>query len=290
MENLLEGAYDLHIHCGPDVVARSVTGLEMARRAQACGMRGFAIKAHYDATCQQAAMVRTLVPGCNAVGTLTLNSTVGGINPMAVENAARLGAGIVWCPTFDSSSQQTYYLEHYPQYIAMQKKLLEQNIPVPSYRIIDEAGKLLPEMSDVLELVQAYDLTLGTGHITHEETFALAREAARRNYKKLLITHADWSFTHYSLEEQEALVRLGATIEHSYTSLAEGAVEWEAVFHEIRKIGVQHVVITTDLGQAKNEYPDIGLQKYAERLREAGFSRDDLRRMLTENPGFLVEK
>lgn len=47
MGNLLEG---VHIHCGPDVVSRSVSGLDMARRAAARGMRGFAIKAHYDCT------------------------------------------------------------------------------------------------------------------------------------------------------------------------------------------------------------------------------------------------
>ena len=83
MDNLLEGAYDLHIHCGPDVIPRAVTGLEMAKRAAKCGMRGFAIKAHYDNTCQQAALVNELVPSCRAIGTLTMNSVTGGVNPMA---------------------------------------------------------------------------------------------------------------------------------------------------------------------------------------------------------------
>lgn len=109
MKDLLKGAYDLHIHCGPDVVPRSVTGLEMARRAAACGMAGFALKAHYGCTCQEAALINELVPECHAVGTLTMNSSTGGISPMAVETAARLGARIIWCPTFDSASQQKYY-------------------------------------------------------------------------------------------------------------------------------------------------------------------------------------
>ena len=90
MKDLLKGAYDLHIHCGPDVVPRSVTGLEMARRAAACGMAGFALKAHYGCTCQEAALINELVPECHAVGTLTMNSSTGGISPMAVETAARL--------------------------------------------------------------------------------------------------------------------------------------------------------------------------------------------------------
>ena len=160
MKDLLKGAYDLHIHCGPDVVPRSVTGLEMARRAAACGMAGFALKAHYGCTCQEAALINELVPECHAVGTLTMNSSTGGISPMAVETAARLGARIIWCPTFDSASQQKYYLENLPQYIGMQSKLLNQNIPVPSYRLIGEDGHLTREMSDVLALVQEHDLVL----------------------------------------------------------------------------------------------------------------------------------
>jgi len=289
LKDLLKGAYDLHIHCGPDVVPRSVTGLEMARRAAACGMAGFALKAHYGCTCQEAALINELVPECHAVGTLTMNSSTGGISPMAVETAARLGARIIWCPTFDSASQQKYYLENLPQYIGMQSKLLNQNIPVPSYRLIGEDGHLTREMSDVLALVQEHDLVLGTGHITHEETFALARECFRRGYRKLLITHADWSFTHYSVEEQKELVRLGATIEHTYTSPAVlGPLTWEEVFHEIRAIGPKHIVLSTDLGQAKNMFPDAGLLDYAQRILDAGFTADELHQMMVVSPETLL--
>lgn len=288
--NLLEGTYDLHIHCGPDIVPRSVTGLDMAKRAAARGMKGFAIKAHYGCTCQEAALLRELVPACNTIGTLTMNSSTGGINPMAVETAARLGARIIWCPTFDSASQQKYYLENLPQYIGMQSKLLQQGVTVPAYCLTDENGQLTCEMSEVLDLVREYDLVLGTGHITHEETFALAREAHRRKFQKLLITHADWSFTHYSIAEQRELVELGATIEHTYTSPAVlGPVTWEEVFREIRDIGPEHVILSTDLGQAANEFPDDGLLHYAEQILGAGFTKNDLYQMLAEGPARLVE-
>lgn len=181
MEELLRNAYDLHIHCGPDIIPRSVTALEMANRAVKRGMRGFAIKSHYAPTCLQAATVRACYPDCNAVGTVTLNASVGGLNPLAVEAAARMGARIVWCPTFDSASQQSYYLEHLPQYIGMQKKLMDTGEAVPSYCLIDEYGELCHEMKVILDLVKSYDITLGTGHITHEETLVLAREALRKS-------------------------------------------------------------------------------------------------------------
>ena len=290
MENLLTGAYDLHIHCGPDIIPRSVTGLEMARRAKECGMRGFAIKAHYDFTCQQAATVREIVPEINVIGTLTMNSSVGGINPMAVETAARTGAKIIWCPTFDSDSQQKYYLKKLPEYIDMQSGLLKKGMNVPAYCIVDEDGNLTKDMSDVLELVIEHNIALATGHITHEETFALAKEAYRRGFKKLIITHSDWSFTHYSIEEKRKLVDFGAIIEHTYTSPALlNSISWIDSFGEMKSIGADHIIISTDLGQKKNVYPDEGLQLYAEKILEAGFSNDELHKMMVDNPSRLVE-
>lgn len=289
MVDLLRHAYDLHIHCGPDIIPRSVTALEMAERAVKRGMKGFAIKSHYAPTCLQAATVRSCYPECNALGTITLNASVGGLNPLAVETAARMGAKIVWCPTFDSASQQDYYLKHLPQYIDMQKKMLDDGWNVPSYCLIDESGKLSREMQEVLDVVQSHDMVLATGHITHEETFALARKASERGFRKLLITHADWEFTHYTVDEQKKLVELGAWIEHSYTSPAEGCVAWEKVAGEIRSIGVGRCIITTDLGKANGIYPDDGLLDYAKRLLEMGFTEGELSALLCENPGCLVE-
>lgn len=289
MGNLLKDAYDLHIHCGPDVIPRSVTALEMAERAVKRGMRGFAIKSHYAPTCLQAATVRACYKDCNAVGTITLNTSVGGLNPLAVETAARMGARIVWCPTFDSASQQNYYLKHLPQYIDMQKKMIDAGGQVSSYCLLDDNGVLCPEIESILEVVQAYGLVLGTGHITHQETFALAHETYRRGFNKLLITHADWEFTHYSVREQQELAGLGAWIEHSYTSPAEGSVAWEKVSEEIRMVGVDRCIITTDLGKVNGIYPDDGLEDYAKRLIGMGFTKAELSAMLCENPAFLVE-
>lgn len=47
MCELLNGAYDLHVHVAPDVVARKCTGLQLAKRLLKAGMKGCAIKNHY---------------------------------------------------------------------------------------------------------------------------------------------------------------------------------------------------------------------------------------------------
>jgi hypothetical protein len=103
--NLLKGAYDLHVHSAPDVLPRMMDDIEMAQRIIASGMAGYAIKSHYFCTSERAELIRKMFPKCNAIGTITLNSSVGGINPSAVEMAGRSGAKIVWFPTCDSQHE-----------------------------------------------------------------------------------------------------------------------------------------------------------------------------------------
>ena len=84
-------------------------------------------------------------------------------------------------------------------------------------------------------------------------------------------------------------MRLGATIEHTYTSPAVlGPLTWEEVFHEIRAIGPKHIVLSTDLGQAKNMFPDAGLLDYAQRILDAGFTADELHQMMVVSPETLL--
>src|SRR5678810_1313318 len=95
----LEGAYDLQIHVGPDVIARRIDDIDCAKEFLAHGMKGFVLKSHYMQTGERAQVVTKAVPGIKAFGAITLNHSVGGLNPVAVELAGRSGCKIVWMPT-----------------------------------------------------------------------------------------------------------------------------------------------------------------------------------------------
>ena len=288
-EALLKGAYDLHVHCAPDVVERKLADEDMAERAISRGMKGFAIKSHYVPTADRAASLRKRYPGLNAVGTLTLNTSVGGINPMAVETAARLGAKIIWFPTMDSSYEQGYMIENMPHFVDMQVRLRKRGIPVAPVGVLDENGKLIEEARQVLDLAAHHNLAVGTGHLSHPETFALAEAAREAGARRLVITHADWEATYYSAEDQLRLVKLGATIEHCFTAPDEGHIAYAEVFDQVRRVGVANVLLSSDLGKKSNVYPDEGLVKFTEMFLQNGFTEQELHVMLAENPARLVE-
>src|SRR5512143_3721715 len=104
----LEGAIDMHAHAAPDGTPRKIDVLDLARTAKAAGMRAIVIKNHYEPTASLAYVVRKAVPGIEVFGGISLDLTVGGVNPAAVEWMTKVEGGygkVVWLPTFDSESQ-----------------------------------------------------------------------------------------------------------------------------------------------------------------------------------------
>ena len=99
---------DVHVHIAPDVVERRIDDVGLARRFEELGLAGFVLKSHYTSTAERAAVVRGVVPGIAVLGAIVLNRAVGGINPLAVELAAREGARTVWMPTVDSPNEREH--------------------------------------------------------------------------------------------------------------------------------------------------------------------------------------
>nr|WP_321305764.1 DUF6282 family protein [uncultured Sphaerochaeta sp.] len=294
MKSFIKGAYDLHIHSAPDVLARRMDDIDMAQRVIASGMAGYAIKSHYFCTSERAQLVNKMYPGCEAIGTLTLNSSVGGINPSAIEMACRSGIKLVWMPTCDSENERTYVFSDrckvLPYWAKIVMQLRDEGISNPNISLIDENGVLRDTVLEVLDIIAKYDIILATSHISHKETFALVPEAARRGIKRIVITHVTFPNTYYTIEEQKKLVEYGAYMEHCYTTYATGKSTFEDELEQIRAIGADHVILTTDLGQKTALYPDEGLQKYCEDLSANGFSDEEIHKMVCTNPRWLLKK
>jgi hypothetical protein len=289
---LLKDAYDLHVHSAPDVLPRKMDDIEMAQRIVASGMKGYAIKSHYFCTSERAQLIRKLFPRCNAVGSITLNSAVGGINPMAVEMAGRSGAKIVWFPTVDSEHEQEHLAhspsEKLPYWAKIQQKMKAEGVVSPTICVLKN-GKLKGEAFSVLDIIARFNMILATSHVSKAEAFALVKAAKERKVERIIITHVDFPSTFYSIEEQKELLTFGAFVEHCFTTPATGKVAWDIVIGQIRAIGAKRIILTTDLGQATGVFPDEGLALFAEKLLENGFSETDVRTMIVTNPASLIE-
>ena len=295
MKHFLQGAYDLHVHSAPDVLPRLMDDIEMAKRITDTKMAGYAIKSHYFCTAERATLINTLFPACEAIGTITLNSSVGGINPTAVEMAGRAGTKLVWFPTCDNPTERAHVFngdpnKKLPYWAQILITMKEEGIDAPTVEIFNEKGRLSDSTMQVLEIIAKHEMILATSHLSHEETFALVKEAHARGVKNIIITHVDFPTTFYTIEEQKELAKYGAYMEHCYTTWATGKIDFATTVAQIKSLGPERVIIATDLGQKTSIYPDEGMQSFAEKLYENGIDEKAIRTMFVTNQRTLLGK
>ena len=290
----LEGAYDLQVHVGPDVIARRIDDIDCAKEFLSHGMKGFVLKSHYIQTGERAQVVTKAVPGSRVYGALTLNHSVGGFNPVAVELAGRTGCKIVWMPTVDAQNETAGRIDggsaKLPFWAKIQRELAAEGISPPPLSAIDESGRLVEPARRCLERIAKHNMILATGHLGRLEIFALVRAAQEMGHKKVVVTHAEFPSQSLTGDEQKELADLGAIIEHCFTTTHTGKAPWDTVFANIRKAGVCRAVIATDLGQTINPPVAEGFAMFAQRLLDAGFTADEVRTMAVTNPTRLVEE
>jgi Family of unknown function (DUF6282) len=290
----LEGAYDLQVHVGPDVIARRIDDIDCAREFLAHGMKGFVLKSHYIQTGERAQVVTKAVPGSKVFGAITLNHSVGGLNPVAVEIAGRTGCKIVWMPTVDAENETAGRLDggtqKLPFWAKIQRELAAEGIAPPPLSVIDRSGSLVDPARRCLERIAKHNMILATGHLGRREIFALVRTAKDMGLKKVLVTHAEFPSQNLTADEQKALAELGAIIEHCFTTTYTAKATWESAFANIRATGVSRTLISTDLGQTINPPVAEGFAMFAQRLLDAGFSPGEVRTMAVTIPTRLVEE
>jgi len=289
----LEGAYDLQVHVSPDVIARRIDDIDCAREFLAHGMKGFVLKSHYIQTGERAQVVSKAVAGSRVFGALTLNHSVGGLNPVAVELAGRTGCKIVWMPTVDAQNETAGRLDggsaKLPFWAKIQRELAAEGISPPPLSVVDESGRLVEAARRCLERIRKHDMILATGHLGRAEIFALVRAAKEMGLAKVVVTHAEFPSQNLTGDEQRELSDLGAIIEHCFTTTYTGKATWGAAFANIRKAGVSRAVISTDLGQAINPPVSDGFGMFAQRLLDAGFTVDEIHTMAVTNPTRLLD-
>ncbi len=271
----LKGAIDLHIYTEPDSIARSIDALEAAKLARERGLRAIALKHHYDQTAGLAYLARKAYPGIEVFGGVAMNLTVGGLNPRAVEYMTQVTGGFgkfVFMPTNDSEAQVKYSKQTRP------------------FVKVSENGELNAEAKAIIALVAKYDLILGSGNVSAEETLMVFREGQRQGIKRMIATHGTAAPTFLTIDQAKEAARLGAFIEIVGGNLAgkDAQTKIDRFAEQIRGIGVPSIVMASDLGQKANALPPEGFAVFIDAMRKKGFTDQELDVMTRKNPATLL--
>lgn len=70
--------------------------------------------------------------------------------------------------------------------------------------VVDDNGRVLPEVVRVMEICAEANIIFATGHSSPEESIVLARKAREVGVKKCVVTHANsgiWKMTHDQIKQ-----------------------------------------------------------------------------------------
>lgn len=291
-DRLLVGAIDLHCHSGPSVMPRYFDHYDAMQEAASVGIRALLIKDHYYSATPVTEVLNkhfkhlkvTMLSG------VPLNNTVGGLNVYAVEHGIKLGARLVWMPTFsaknhlDQHKKDAHFKDKFPQ---TSKVMLE---PTPLV-VTDGNGKLLPELLPILDLIAEGDVVLSSGHLHISEIWPLFEEAKRRGIKRMLCNHPTYVIN-ASLDDIRRLVGMGVYVEHSMCMFVPGSKfkfydppELQAM---ITAGTVDKTILGSDLGQIGNPRLIDGFKNVIETCLDIGYSEAEVRKMVSTNAADLM--
>jgi hypothetical protein len=287
----LEGAIDLHAHCGPSLFDRRVDGYEYASEAADAGMDAVVMKAHHLPTAYGVPYIEQLLArdgtSIDVVGSITLNYCNGGFNPFAVDAAIGYGAGVVWGPTLDA--------KHHGEVLELGGHVFaggggEEYEDVDGIDALDENGDLTEDVRLCLRKIADSDVVLCLGHVSYEETRNIVEYAADLGHEKVVVDHPNFPVTGLGVEQQETLVSLGATLNFPFNAISPtyGWVSNEELYENVREVGVDNCVLSSDVGQIPNPSSPESLRLLGEALLEAGLSRAEFHRMVREAPRELL--
>jgi hypothetical protein len=316
---LLKGAIDIHVHAGPHFSSspRSVDPFEAAVQAREAGMKAICLMDVMEMSTGTAWLVERHVADIRVFGGLVMNTAYGGMNPRAVRTSLHYGSGARFV-SFGTHS--TYYQANregrtvdgkfqslgdiYPKF---REQELSRAIRIP----VDSAPTA--ELDEILSMIaEKPEVFLRSGHVSNEEALSLIDLAKSYGIKSVVI--ASGVTKNLSVEQQKEAAAKGALIEHTlaafthttpipkthyypekeYVSIDEGMEEApgmgvRTVAEQIREVGAEHCVMSTDLGVYTLPPPVEGMREFIACMLDLGITQDEIRTMTSTNPAKLLD-
>ena len=291
---LLRGAIDSHVHCCPHINGRTVTVFDAVRDAAAAGLRGIGLMDVFANSSGLAALaMRELGSlGVEVFGGIILEPYVGGLAARVVETALAMGYGP------GTGARYVSLPCHHTRFVA------ESEGRSPAYvetcLAIPQKGPLPDPLPEIMERVAECDVVFNTGHLTGEENLRVVEEAVKRGVGRILVPAS-----YLSVEEAREIAGLGALVEFAFFVMSHATqvgttmidserhcfphVGLDSVVQKIRAVGPEHTILSSDSGSFILPPPVEALREWLLMIECEGFSRDDIRKMVDDNPGALFK-
>lgn len=288
-QDLLQGFVETHAHAAPSAIGREFDGWELAGEGAEHGFRAIVLKEHFQPTCGTALTINQNYPKpCPLfVGSVVLNNAIGGLNAKAAEAALDLGAGVIWLPTVSARNHiKTHSQAGFP------KLLRRPLIPEKPIDLLDERGRLVPELEEVLDLLTARpEVVLATGHASAPEVEAVIKRARQLGLTRFVATHPLF-MVGAGMEDMKRWAGLGAYLEFTAINSCPDSKLYTLpparIAEAIRAIGAERAILSSDAGLKGNGRIFENMTTFLELLRAEGLAEEELRMTVVDNPARLL--
>jgi hypothetical protein len=309
-QELLNEAIDIHVHAGPHLISspRRVDPFQAAIEARDAGMRAIVFMDNFGISSGTSWMVNRLIPDFQTFGGLILSTIYNGLNPRAVKTAINYGDGAKFIcfgthsTCFQASREGRLedgkYVTLSQKYKKFRDEELKRCISIPTE---EPPG---PELNEILQLIADNpQMYLITGHVSAEEAVRLVELSSDYGIERMVVSGAVTKIA--GINQLKRMIESGAFIEYTMASYnisspkthyyvereyASGGKQDGIMLaaDQIRKIGVDHCIASTDLGVYTGPTPVEGFRELIATLLDIGFTAEEIRKIVKTNPEKLL--
>jgi hypothetical protein len=290
-DRLLEGAIDTHCHGYPEIsfdVRMRTEDLEAFRLAAQAKMKGIVLKSHMWPTIGRVYQMKDKIEGIEVWSSITLNTSSGGFSPWVMESALKQGAKVIWLPTW--SARNDLQRGGFSRLMKPWLPTLNRMKPEEGLSVFNSSGELDQNVKEILALAKDYDVAIFTGHISPQESLAVAREAKKMGFKKLLLSHPDSNAVGATMEQVKEFAEMGFFIETTFLGLlpAFWRISLKEICQRIREVGARRWVLSTDAFFEWTPPPAEMMRMFIGSALSGGMSADEVDLMVRKNPSELL--
>lgn len=282
VDELLAGSIDIHAHGGSEPFERIALEDDILKDAARAKMRAVVFKTWYTPSAGRNAMLQKFIDQWAAqneltapivFGGITLNLAQGGLNPDAVERCLKFPHyKYVWLPMVDSYHH---------------RKIVYDDTSGSGIHLLDDDGKVRPELIDIFKIVADHDLILASGHYPYAETSKVFEAAKKYGVKKLEVVHPAHIHSKTTIAQMKEYASEGVMMMLSgLGTLCFPLHETGPVYavRMIQEVGADHFVYGSDFGQIHNPPHIVGDRWMIQMLLAYGATKEQIIKIFRTNP------
>jgi hypothetical protein len=282
VQDLLEGGIDCHAHGGSDPFDRLLLEDEIAFDYSRAGMRAVVFKTWFTPSASRIPIVKkylkkwadeTGIKPVEVFGGITLNYSVGGLNPDAVKRCLGFpGFKYVWMPMVDSYHHRRVVYDDWSD---------------AGIKLLDEKGRVLPQLTEVLKICADHDLIVGSGHYPYSDTRVMMEEAKRMGVKRMEIIHPAHIHSKTLISEMKEAASEGIKLMLSGLGTTTFPLHETGPVYAVRiikEVGADHLVYGSDYGQVHNPSHLVGTEWTIKLLLAYGATKEEVKKVFQTTP------